>query len=165
MSGSINTAGGLIFVGRSDGRLTALDKTNGHKLWEFNTDAGVNSTASTFMHKGHQYVAVLSAGTLFGAGKKGDSVWLFSLKGKIEPIPPMTSAGQKSNSVVAQLYGVKDGPDVPPDAAGRGRTWPPARSCSGASAWRATVKPGSAGMAAGPRSTTSRRIRAPSTRR
>jgi alcohol dehydrogenase (cytochrome c) len=113
MSGSINTAGGLVFVGRSDGRLTALDKTNGHKLWEFNTDAGVNSTASTFVHKGHQYIAVLSAGTLFGAGRKGDSVWLFSLQGKIEPSPPMTS-GQKSNSVLAQLYGVKDGPDVPP---------------------------------------------------
>ena len=29
----------------------------------------------------------MSAGTLFGAGKKGDSVWLFSLAGKIESIP------------------------------------------------------------------------------
>jgi alcohol dehydrogenase (cytochrome c) len=110
MSGSINTAGGLIFVGRSDGRLTALDKTNGHKLWEFNTDAGVNATASTFLHKGRQYVAVLSAGTLFGAGKKGDSVWLFSLKGKIEPIPVQRS-GQATNSVVAQLFGIKAEPD------------------------------------------------------
>ncbi|HVY66262.1 MAG TPA: PQQ-binding-like beta-propeller repeat protein [Gammaproteobacteria bacterium] len=87
MSGSINTAGGLIFVGRSDGRFLALDKTNGHKLWEFLTDAGVNATASTFEYKGRQYVAVLSAGTLFGTGKRGDSVWLFSLAGKIESIP------------------------------------------------------------------------------
>jgi mono/diheme cytochrome c family protein len=86
-SGSINTAGGLVFVGRSDGRLLALDKSNGHKLWEFLTDAGVNATASTFQHKGRQYVAVMSAGTLFGGGKKGDSVWLFSLAGKLESIP------------------------------------------------------------------------------
>ena len=86
-SGSIVTAGGLVFTGRSDGRFTALDKTNGHKVWEFLTDAGVNATASTFEHKGRQYIAVMSAGTLFGAGKKGDSVWLFSLAGKIESIP------------------------------------------------------------------------------
>ncbi len=86
-SGSIATAGGLVFVGRSDGRFTALDKANGRKVWEFLTDAGVNATASTFEHKGRQYIAVLSAGTLFGTGKKGDSVWLFSLAGKIESIP------------------------------------------------------------------------------
>jgi quinohemoprotein ethanol dehydrogenase len=86
-SGSIVTAGGLVFTGRSDGRLTALDKTNGHKLWQFLTDAGVNATASTFEYQGTQYVAVMSAGTLFGTGKRGDSVWLFSLNGKIESIP------------------------------------------------------------------------------
>jgi glucose dehydrogenase len=47
-SGSIVTGGGLLFVGRADGRLTALDKRNGAKLWEFMTDAGVNTTATTF---------------------------------------------------------------------------------------------------------------------
>src|SRR6185295_3650152 len=67
-----------------------LDNSNGHKLWEFLTDAGVNATASTFQHKGRQYVAVMSAGTLFGGGKKGDSVWLFSLAGKLESIPIAT---------------------------------------------------------------------------
>ena len=86
-SGSIVTAGGLVFTGRSDGRFMALDKTNGHKVWEFLTDAGVNATASTFEYKGRQYVAVMSAGTLFGGGKKGDSVWLFSLAGKLESLP------------------------------------------------------------------------------
>jgi len=87
MSGSINTAGGLVFVGRSDGRLTAIDKSNGALLWQFATDAGVNATASTFEYEHRQYVAVVSAGTLFGGGKKGDSVWLFSLAGKIESLP------------------------------------------------------------------------------
>ena len=34
-SGSMTTAGGLVFVGRSDGRLTALDSSSGKRLWEF----------------------------------------------------------------------------------------------------------------------------------
>ena len=58
------------------------------QLWQFQTDAGVNATASTFEHKGKQYVVVMSAGTLFGVGKKGDSMWLFSLDGTIESFPP-----------------------------------------------------------------------------
>jgi quinohemoprotein ethanol dehydrogenase len=86
-SGSIVTAGGLVFTGRSDGRLTALDKTTGYRLWQFQTDAGVNATASTFEHKGKQYVVVMSAGTLFGSGRKGDSLWLFSLDGTLESFP------------------------------------------------------------------------------
>ena len=65
-SGSLTTAGGLVFVGRNDGRLTALDKTNGKRLWEFQTDGGVNAPASTFEYKGKQYVVVLAGGTALG---------------------------------------------------------------------------------------------------
>jgi quinohemoprotein ethanol dehydrogenase len=117
-SGSINTAGGLVFVGRSDGRFTALDKTNGHKLWEFMTDAGVNATASTFLHKGRQYVAVMSAGTLFGAGKKGDSVWLFSLAGKIESFPVAPPAPRPGAAATAAVAGAAAAPAFPPMPAG-----------------------------------------------
>ncbi|MEP7314146.1 MAG: PQQ-binding-like beta-propeller repeat protein, partial [Pseudomonadota bacterium] len=86
-SGSIVTAGGLLFVGKSDGRLTALDKTNGRRLWEFQTDAGVNTTVTTFEHKGKQMVVVHAGGGAFANGKRGDGVWMFSLDGKIGPIP------------------------------------------------------------------------------
>ena len=86
-SGSTVTAGGLVFVGHSTGQFTALDKSTGARLWQFQTDAGVNSTATTFTYRGEQRVAVFSGGTLFGGGKKGDSVWLFSLKGSMESIP------------------------------------------------------------------------------
>ena len=55
-SGSLATAGGLVFVGRSDGRLTALDSSDGKKLWEFQTGAGMNSPATSFEHNGKQYV-------------------------------------------------------------------------------------------------------------
>ena len=86
-SGSIVTAGGLVFVGRNDGRLTAMDKSNGHKLWEFQTDGGVNAPASTFQYKGKQYVVVLAGGTALAGSKRSDGLWLFSLDGTIDSLP------------------------------------------------------------------------------
>ncbi|MBM3817486.1 MAG: quinonprotein alcohol dehydrogenase [Acidimicrobiia bacterium] len=85
-SGSTATAGGLVFVGRSDGRFTALDSRNGRMLWEFQTGAGVNAPASVFEHRGQQYVAVYSGGNLFAGSPRGDSVWLFSLNGTLGPV-------------------------------------------------------------------------------
>jgi quinohemoprotein ethanol dehydrogenase len=78
-AGSIVTRGGVIFVGRSDGRLTALDKANGDLLWEFETDAGIHAAPSTVEHDGKQYVVVLSAGSFYPNTKRGDSVWVFAL--------------------------------------------------------------------------------------
>lgn len=86
-NGTLATAGKLVFVGRSDGRFTALDADTGNRLWQFQTDAGVAASASSFEYKGHQYVVVLSAGTQYGGGKKGDSLWLFSLDGTLESLP------------------------------------------------------------------------------
>jgi len=80
-SGSIVTGGGLVFVGRNDSRFTALDKSTGALLWDFETDAAVNATASTFEHAGKQYVVVLAAGSFFPGTKHGDSLWLFALGG------------------------------------------------------------------------------------
>jgi quinohemoprotein ethanol dehydrogenase len=85
-SGSAATAGGLVFVGRSDGRLTALDSSNGARLWEFQTGAGLNAPPTVFEHNGKQYVAAYSAGNLFAGSAKGDSLWLFSLEGSIDPV-------------------------------------------------------------------------------
>jgi quinohemoprotein ethanol dehydrogenase len=91
-NGTLATGGGLVFVGRSDGRFTALDVDSGNRLWQFQTDAGVAASASTFEHAGHQYVVVLSAGTQYGGGRKGDSLWLFSLDGTIDSLPPEGSS-------------------------------------------------------------------------
>jgi alcohol dehydrogenase (cytochrome c) len=90
-SGSVTTAGGLVFVGRNDGRLTALDSSNGTKLWEFQTGAGMNAPASVFEHRGKQYVVAYSAGNLFAGSSKGDSVWLFALDGELEPASPAST--------------------------------------------------------------------------
>jgi quinohemoprotein ethanol dehydrogenase len=87
-SGSMVTAGGLVFVGRSDGRLTALDSANGSLLWEFQTGAGMNAPVTSFEHNGRQYITALSAGNLFAGSARGDSLWLFALDGTLEPSPP-----------------------------------------------------------------------------
>ena len=87
-SGSVATAGGLVFVGRGDGRLTALDSRSGALLWAFQTGAGVNAPASAFEYRGQQYVVVYSAGNAFAGSPRGDSVWLFSLAGQIGPVEP-----------------------------------------------------------------------------
>ena len=84
-SGSVATAGGLLFVGRNDGRLTALNSDTGMKLWEFQTGAGMNATASVFEQGGKQYVVAYSAGSVLGGSTKGDSLWLFALDGKLPP--------------------------------------------------------------------------------
>lgn len=92
-SGSVVTKGGLLFTGRADGRLMALDKATGEKLWEFMTDAGVNTTVTTFMHKGRQMVVVHAGGGTFSGGKRGDGVWAFSLDGTIPSLAPTRAAG------------------------------------------------------------------------
>ncbi|MGD8341597.1 MAG: PQQ-binding-like beta-propeller repeat protein [Gammaproteobacteria bacterium] len=85
-SGSAVTATGLLFIGRNDGRFMAFDAGNGSKLWEFQTDAGVNAPPAIFEYDGTQYVAVFSAGNLFAGSTRGDSVWLFSLEGTLDPV-------------------------------------------------------------------------------
>ena len=91
-SGSVTTAGGLTFLGRNDGRMTALDSSNGQRVWEFQTGAGVNAPASVFEYEGDEYVAVYSGGSLFAGAPRGDSVFLFSLKGSLTEISSQTPA-------------------------------------------------------------------------
>ena len=90
-SGSTVTAGGLVFTGRNDGRLLALDAATGEHLWEFQTGAGMNSTVSVFEHDGTEYVAAYSAGNLFAGSAKGDSVWLFALDGTLDAVEPAST--------------------------------------------------------------------------
>jgi quinohemoprotein ethanol dehydrogenase len=97
-SGSVTTAGGLVFVGRNDGRMIALDSSNGRRLWEFQTGAGMNAPATVFEHDGRQHVVAYSAGNMFAGSPRGDSVWLFSLAGTLEPadrpVTMMTFSGE-----------------------------------------------------------------------
>lgn len=87
-SGTLATAGGLLFVGRNDGRLTAVDSRTGRQLWEFQTGAGMHAPVTTFEHRGKQYVLAYSAGSALIGSARGDSVWLFGLDGTLPPAPP-----------------------------------------------------------------------------
>jgi mono/diheme cytochrome c family protein len=104
-SGSIATAGGLVFVGRSDGRFMALNSDTGQALWAFQTGAGANATAATFMHGGEQYVAILSAGNVFAGSPRGVSVWLFALYGTLDPVAP---ASATTTNVIGPPVGTPD---------------------------------------------------------
>jgi quinohemoprotein ethanol dehydrogenase len=91
-SGSASTGGGLLFIGRSDGRLVAYDQHDGHVLWEFQTDAPIAPGASVFEYRGTEYLVVLAAGTFFAGSARGDGVWLFSLKGTMGPTQPLAAS-------------------------------------------------------------------------
>jgi quinohemoprotein ethanol dehydrogenase len=118
-SGSMVTGGGLVFIGRNDGRLTALDKSDGHKLWEFQTDGGVNAPASTFEYKGKQYVVVLAGGTALAGSKRSDGLWLFSLDGTLNSMP--RGSADPAGQFPSRAPG---GPGGPP-AAAPGTATPP----------------------------------------
>jgi quinohemoprotein ethanol dehydrogenase len=85
-SGTAVTKGGLLFLGRNDGRFMAFDKANGKPLWEFQTGAGANASPSIFEYKGREMVVAYSAGNLIMGSKRGDDLWLFALDGTLGPI-------------------------------------------------------------------------------
>ena len=100
-AGSVATASGLVFVGRNDGRLTALDSDNGKLLWQFQTGAGMNATASVFESDGKQYVVAYSAGNVLAGTAKGDSVWLFGLDGTLLPAKERDTEARPAPAVAA----------------------------------------------------------------
>jgi quinohemoprotein ethanol dehydrogenase len=102
-SGTLATAGRLLFVGRNDGRLTALDSVTGRQLWEFQTGAGMHAPVSTFEHKGRQYVLAFSAGSALLGSARSDSVWLFGLEGTLPPVQPGAPVSRQSADVGAGL--------------------------------------------------------------
>jgi quinohemoprotein ethanol dehydrogenase len=94
-SGSVTTAGGLVFVGHNDGRLIAYDARDGAQLWQFQTGAGANSTATIFEQDGKQYVMFVAAGSALGGTAHGDNVWLFGLDGNLGPAAAPGTLGKR----------------------------------------------------------------------
>ncbi|WP_428100067.1 PQQ-binding-like beta-propeller repeat protein [Candidatus Rariloculus sp.] len=86
-AGTVTTAGGLIIAGRYNGELTALNSDTGQRLWSFQTDGGFTTTATTFEHEGVQYLTGIAGGGVTG-GRLNDGLWLFSLNGTIDSLPP-----------------------------------------------------------------------------
>jgi alcohol dehydrogenase (cytochrome c) len=89
MSGTLSTAGGLVFAGAATGEFVAFDAQNGKKLWQFQTGSGIVGLPVTWEHKGKQYVTVVSGAggvwSLLGDARyaqipAGGSVWTFAVR-------------------------------------------------------------------------------------
>ena len=89
-SGTVTTAGKLVFVGRNNGELQAYDAANGNLLWGFQTGAGANSTATIFKRGGKEVIAYYAAGNALAGTAHGDNLWLFGLDGTLGPVAPGT---------------------------------------------------------------------------
>ncbi|WP_419814207.1 PQQ-dependent dehydrogenase, methanol/ethanol family [Glacieibacterium sp.] len=60
-SGTVATAGDIVFYGSMDGQFKAVDARTGKLLWTFKTDSGVIGQPISYKGPdGHQYIAVLS---------------------------------------------------------------------------------------------------------
>lgn len=59
-SGSVATAGGIVFYGTLEGYLKAVDAKTGKELYKFKTPSGIIGNVNTWAYKGKQYVGVLS---------------------------------------------------------------------------------------------------------
>jgi alcohol dehydrogenase (cytochrome c) len=59
-SGTLATAGGLVFLGLLDGTVAAFDDTSLDELWKINVGSGFSAPPMTFEVNGRQYVAIVS---------------------------------------------------------------------------------------------------------
>ncbi|QHS11299.1 PQQ-dependent dehydrogenase, methanol/ethanol family [Sinimarinibacterium sp. NLF-5-8] len=90
-SGTLTTAGNLVFTGTSDGYVKAFDAKTGAELWKFQTGSGVVSIPVTWTMDGEQYLGIASgyggAVPLWGGDMadltrrvtQGGSYWVFKL--------------------------------------------------------------------------------------
>ena len=79
VSGSLATAGGLVFHGESNGKFVARNAQDGAELWHFNAGAGVNAPPVTYAVDGKQFVAVAAGGHKLFDFPLGDVVVAFGL--------------------------------------------------------------------------------------
>jgi lanthanide-dependent methanol dehydrogenase len=92
-SGTMTTAGGLVFYGTMDGWFKAVDATTGEPKWQFQTGSGIVGQPIAYRGPdGHEYVAILSGvGGWTGAIVSGD----------LDPRDPTGALGM--NGVMADL--------------------------------------------------------------
>ena len=86
VGGVLSTSTGLVFQGEMNGNLTAFDADTGETLWQFNTGAGVNAPPIAFMLDGEEFIAVAAGGSNLWGSPKGDSIFVFGLPKKWEPV-------------------------------------------------------------------------------
>ncbi len=76
--GVLATAGGLVFQGDAQGKVSAYDKDNGELLWQYDTYTSILAPPITFSIDGIQYLTILTGGG--GADLWGDGSATVSYK-------------------------------------------------------------------------------------
>ncbi len=99
-SGTVATAGGLVFYGSMDGWFKAVDALTGKPLWQYKVDSGIISQPISYRGPdGHQYIAVLSGvGGWSGAVVSGpvdprDGSAALGMVNAMSDLPKYTTAG------------------------------------------------------------------------
>jgi len=64
-TGTLATAGKLVFLGEPGGTFSALDETTGAPLWHFETGQNWRASPMTYMVGGRQYIALAGDGGIF----------------------------------------------------------------------------------------------------
>jgi alcohol dehydrogenase (cytochrome c) len=64
-SGTLATAGGLLFFGEDTGTFTAVESKTGKAVWHFETSQSWNASPMTYMVGGKQYVVLAGSGGIF----------------------------------------------------------------------------------------------------
>lgn len=67
-TGTVSTAGGVLFTGDDDGHMVALDAKSGRNLWHFNMGESLTASPVTYSIDGKQYVAIASSTAVFAFG-------------------------------------------------------------------------------------------------
>jgi alcohol dehydrogenase (cytochrome c) len=67
-SGTLATAGGLLFFGETGGTFVAVDSRTGKPVWHFEAGQQWRASPMTYMVGGKQYVVLAGTGGIFAFG-------------------------------------------------------------------------------------------------
>jgi alcohol dehydrogenase (cytochrome c) len=72
-SGTLSTAGGLVFFGDDSGALAAADANTGKRLWSYPFTENLHTSPMTYMFDDKQYVAMINGSIVYAFGVESDS--------------------------------------------------------------------------------------------
>ena len=67
-SGTLATAGGVVFFGEDSGAFMVADSSNGRPLWHFQTNQNLRASPMTYMFDNKQFVALASGSNILAFG-------------------------------------------------------------------------------------------------
>jgi glucose dehydrogenase len=79
VGGTLATAGGLVFMGETDGRFSAFNAATGETLWTHQTGGNVGAPPMSYTVNGRQYVAVAIGPASGDGGTRSGTIRAFAL--------------------------------------------------------------------------------------